>query len=153
MPTADEIPVSEHLRMIPPTVRPMVQAARRTVRAVAPEAKEISYRSQPPRSSRFMWKIVRYAVDGVADDLPHVSARAWGLAPIADLLGLRRDGPHGAARRLHHWAHGRRDHPEVFRNRDLVGGRHRQRLYCLDQRKRSLVILTRPPAPRAAWLR
>ncbi len=64
MPTADEIPVSEHLRKIPPTVRPVVQAARRTVRAVAPEAKEISYRSQPPRSSRYMWKIVRYAVDG-----------------------------------------------------------------------------------------
>jgi hypothetical protein len=64
MPTADEIPVSEHLRKIPPAVRPIVQAARRTVKAAAPRAKEISYRSQPPRSSAYMWKIVRYAVDG-----------------------------------------------------------------------------------------
>jgi hypothetical protein len=64
MPTADEIPVSEHLRKIPPAVRPIVQAARRTVKAAAPRAKEISYRSQPPRSSSYMWKIVRYAVDG-----------------------------------------------------------------------------------------
>lgn len=64
MPTTAEIPVSEHLRKIPPTVRPMVQAARRTVKAVAPRAREITYRSQPPRSSRAMWKIVRYTVDG-----------------------------------------------------------------------------------------
>jgi hypothetical protein len=64
MPTAPEIPVSEHLRKIHPTVRPTVAAARRTVKAVAPKAKEVSYRSQPPRSSRYMWKIVRYAVDG-----------------------------------------------------------------------------------------
>jgi hypothetical protein len=42
----------------------MVQAARRTVKAVAPKAEEISYRTQPPRSSSYMCKIVRYAVDG-----------------------------------------------------------------------------------------
>ena len=64
MPGADEIPVAEHLRKIPPTVRPMVEAARRAVKAVAPGAREISYQSRPPRSSRTMWKIVRYAVDG-----------------------------------------------------------------------------------------
>ncbi len=64
MTTAADIPVSEHLRKIPPTVRPTVQAARRAAKAVAPRAKEITYRSQPPRSSRAMWKILRYAVDG-----------------------------------------------------------------------------------------
>jgi hypothetical protein len=64
MATPDGIPVSDHLRKIPPTVRPIVQAARRTVKTVAPRAKEISYRSQLPRSSRAMWKLVRYAVDG-----------------------------------------------------------------------------------------
>jgi hypothetical protein len=64
MPTAAEIPVSEHLRKIPTAMRPTVQAARRTVKAVAPRAREITYRSQPPRSSRAMWKLVRYAVDG-----------------------------------------------------------------------------------------
>ena len=64
MATADEIPVSDHLRRIPPSVRPIVQAARRTVKAVAPKANEITYRSQPPRSNRAMWKLVRYAVGG-----------------------------------------------------------------------------------------
>ncbi len=64
MPTAAEIPVSEHLRKIPPPVRPTVRAARRTVKAVAPRAKEITCRSKPARSSRSMWKIARYAVDG-----------------------------------------------------------------------------------------
>ncbi len=54
---------SEQLRKIPPAVRPTVQAARRTVKAIAPKAKEIAYRSKPPRSSRAMWKLVRYTVD------------------------------------------------------------------------------------------
>ena len=56
--------VAEHLKKVPPAVRPIVQAARRTVKAVAPTAEEISYQSQPPRSSSYMWKIVRYAVGG-----------------------------------------------------------------------------------------
>jgi hypothetical protein len=42
----------------------MVQAARRTVTAIAPSAAEITYRSQPPRSKSAMWKIIRYAADG-----------------------------------------------------------------------------------------
>ncbi|MEO6796670.1 MAG: DUF1801 domain-containing protein [Candidatus Dormibacter sp.] len=58
------IPVSEHLRKLPSAVRPIVQAARRTVGALAPEAVEVSYQSEPPRSKSFMWKIVRYTVDG-----------------------------------------------------------------------------------------
>jgi hypothetical protein len=64
MPATKEITVSEHIKKIPPTVRPIVQAARRTVKTVAPKADEISYQSQPPRSRTYMWKIVRYAVDG-----------------------------------------------------------------------------------------
>ncbi len=64
MPTGAEVPVSEILRKIPPAVRPTVQAARRTVKAVAPRAKEVISMSQPPRSSRYMWKIFRYAADG-----------------------------------------------------------------------------------------
>jgi len=63
MPTTAGISVSDQLRKIPPSIRPTFQAARRTVKAVAPTAKEIAYQSQPPRSSRSMWKIVRYAVD------------------------------------------------------------------------------------------
>ncbi len=64
MAATNEISVSDHIKKIPPAVRPMVQAARRTVKAAAPTADEISYQSQPPRSSSYMWKIVRYAVDG-----------------------------------------------------------------------------------------
>lgn len=64
MPTASQIPLSEHLKNVPPKVRPIVQAAIRTVKEVAPKADEVTYRSQPPRSPSAMWKIVRYAVDG-----------------------------------------------------------------------------------------
>jgi len=59
-----EISLSEHLKRVPPKVRPTVKAAIKTVKAVAPNAVEITYRSQPPRSSSAMYKIVRYAVDG-----------------------------------------------------------------------------------------
>jgi uncharacterized protein YdeI (YjbR/CyaY-like superfamily) len=61
---AAQIPLSEHLKKVPPKVRPTVQAAIRTVKEAAPKADEITYRSQPPRSSSAMWKLVRYAVDG-----------------------------------------------------------------------------------------
>jgi hypothetical protein len=64
MPTAMQIPLSEHLRKVPAKVRPTVEAAIRTVKEVAPKADEVTYRSQPPRSPSAMWKIVRYAVDG-----------------------------------------------------------------------------------------
>ncbi len=64
MPTAADIPLSEHLRRVPKAVRPTVEAAIKTVKEVAPKADEITYRSQPPRSSRAMWKIARYAVGG-----------------------------------------------------------------------------------------
>ncbi len=59
-----EIPLSEQLKRLPPTVRPTIQAARRVVKAIEPKATEIAYRTSPPRSKSAMWKIVRYAVDG-----------------------------------------------------------------------------------------
>ncbi|TMF24884.1 MAG: DUF1801 domain-containing protein [Chloroflexi bacterium] len=64
MASTNRIPVSDQIKKIPPAVRPIVQAARRMVKAAAPTADEISYQSQPPRSSTYMWKIVRYAVGG-----------------------------------------------------------------------------------------
>src|ERR1700738_5429953 len=64
MAAAKEIAVSDHIKKVPPTVHPNLQAAPRMVKPVAPKAYEISYQSQPPRSSTYMWKIVRYAVDG-----------------------------------------------------------------------------------------
>jgi len=64
VPKAAEIPVSEHLKKVPPAVRPTVVAARRLVKVEAPSAKEISYRMEPPRSISMMWKIARYSVGG-----------------------------------------------------------------------------------------
>lgn len=41
-----------------------VEAARRMVKAVAPQAEEIKYDMSQPRSSRTMWKLYRYAAAG-----------------------------------------------------------------------------------------
>jgi hypothetical protein len=59
-----QIPLSEHIKNVPPRVRSTVKAAIKTVKEAAPNADEITYRSAPPRSSSAMWKLVRYAVDG-----------------------------------------------------------------------------------------
>jgi len=56
--------VAGHLKKVPPAVRMTVLTARRTVKAAAPKAREIAYRSKPPRSSRAMWKLARYSLDG-----------------------------------------------------------------------------------------
>ena len=45
-------------------MRPTVIAARRILKASAPNATEIAYQSNPPRSKSAMWKLARYAVDG-----------------------------------------------------------------------------------------
>lgn len=59
-----ETRLSDQLRNVPPAVRPIVEAAMRTVKEIAPKADEIPYGSTKPRSSTYMWKLVRYAVDG-----------------------------------------------------------------------------------------
>ena len=59
-----EFSLPKQLKKVPSTVRPTVKAAIKTVKEIAPKANEITYRSQPPRSSSAMWKIVRYSVDG-----------------------------------------------------------------------------------------
>ena len=50
----------DHLRLMRPELRAIVEAARRTVRAAVPSAIEIACASTPPRSTRPMWKIARY---------------------------------------------------------------------------------------------
>src|SRR3982750_3728495 len=55
-----EITVSQHLKKLPSAVRPIVQSARRTVKAVAPSATEMAYQTKPPRSARAGGKITRY---------------------------------------------------------------------------------------------
>jgi hypothetical protein len=56
--------LSDQLKRIPSNVRPTVKAALKTVKAAAPEADEIAYRSQAPRSKSAMWKLARFAVNG-----------------------------------------------------------------------------------------
>jgi len=57
------ITVAAQMKRVPSAVRPTVQAARRTVKALAPKAKEMAYQSEPPRSKSALWKIVRYALE------------------------------------------------------------------------------------------
>lgn len=45
-------------------MRPTLQAARKSVRAVAPGAVEVAYQGAAPRSKTFMWKVARYEVNG-----------------------------------------------------------------------------------------
>lgn len=58
-----ELSVADHLKKVTPAVRPTVLAARRTVKAAAPRAKEVAYQSKPPRTSSAMWKLARYALN------------------------------------------------------------------------------------------
>lgn len=45
-------------------MNPTVEAARRMVKAVAPQAEEIAYQMAEPRSTRTMWKLYRYVLGG-----------------------------------------------------------------------------------------
>jgi len=45
-------------------MNPTVEAARRMVKAVAPQAEEIAYQMAEPRSTRTMWKLYRYILGG-----------------------------------------------------------------------------------------
>ena len=56
--------VSEQLKKVPPAVRPIVTAARSSIRSIAPEAREVPYTGGQPRSATYMWKLARYQVNG-----------------------------------------------------------------------------------------
>ena len=64
MATGRAITADEHIKKVPAARRATVEAARRAVKAVAPKADEASYPAGPPRAKTYMWKIVRYSVDG-----------------------------------------------------------------------------------------
>ncbi|HET9847553.1 MAG TPA: DUF1801 domain-containing protein [Candidatus Dormibacteraeota bacterium] len=59
-----QVSVSEQFKLVPPAVRPIAVAARKLIKEIAPSAEEITSQSKPPRAKTYMWKIVRYAVDG-----------------------------------------------------------------------------------------
>ncbi len=56
--------ITARISLVSAAARPMVRAARRVVREIAPDAEEIAYHGGPPRSSRSMWKLIQYRVVG-----------------------------------------------------------------------------------------
>lgn len=54
----------EQLRELPASVRAIVSAARRTVKSVAPGARESHCGMTRPRSKSMMWKLCRYGAKG-----------------------------------------------------------------------------------------
>ena len=58
------VSLSAQVRKVPAAVRPTVQAAIKAVREAAPDATEIAYQMEAPRSDRTMWKLARYASGG-----------------------------------------------------------------------------------------
>src|SRR5260370_543686 len=89
---AAQIPLAEQLQNVPTNVRPTVKAAIKTVKEVAPNAHEITYRSGPPRSSSAMWKLVRYSVGaanlvGVATFTNHSTLFLYRGRELADKGG------------------------------------------------------------------
>jgi Domain of unknown function (DU1801) len=58
------MPTSTRVKEVPAAVRPIVEAALKTIRELAPDAEEIAYDMAAPRSKSMVWKLVRFAVDG-----------------------------------------------------------------------------------------
>ena len=58
------MPTPARVKEIPAAVRPIVEAAVKTIREVAPDAEEIAYDMGAPRSKSMVWKLVRFAVGG-----------------------------------------------------------------------------------------
>ncbi len=56
--------MTDHLDAVPAGVRPIVDAARRLISRLAPDALELPYDSRPPRSPSAMWKLARYRLGG-----------------------------------------------------------------------------------------
>ena len=52
------------MNTVPAAVRPIVEAAIKTIREGAPDAEEIAYDMAAPKSKSMVWKLVRFAVDG-----------------------------------------------------------------------------------------
>lgn len=56
--------MDQHLVHVPPETRATVEAARRMIRALAPQAVEVPYQSRPPANPSTMWKLARYTLNG-----------------------------------------------------------------------------------------
>lgn len=56
--------VAAQVKAVPAAVRPIVQAAIEMVRDVAPDAEEVAYKMEAPRSKSMVWKLVRFTSGG-----------------------------------------------------------------------------------------
>ena len=56
--------VDDHLKNVPAAVRPILVAARNTIRTASPRSVEVAYNSKPPKSASAMWKLARYSLNG-----------------------------------------------------------------------------------------
>jgi hypothetical protein len=89
--------VADQLQLVPPAVRVIVQATRRTVKAAAPTAEEVPYQGKPPRLRGALWKIVRYAlgdadVVGIGASATHVLLYFYQGTELDDGSGLLQGG-------------------------------------------------------------
>ena len=89
--------MSEMTQGLPAATQPVIQAARKAVKVVAPQSKEIPYRSEAPRSSRAMWKLYRYADDrgnvcGIGTFPDHANLYFYRGVELDDGSGLLQGG-------------------------------------------------------------
>jgi hypothetical protein len=85
------------LKAIPTATRPIVQAARKAVKAAAPDSKEIAYNMAEPRSARTMWKLFRYQdgegnVCGIGTFPDHANLYFYRGRELDDGSGLLQGG-------------------------------------------------------------
>jgi hypothetical protein len=97
MTAASQSTMATNLDALPEPVRSTIQAARRTVRSVAPEAREVPYASKPPASRSAMWKLARYALDeddvvGIGAFARHASLYFYRGRELDDVSGLLEGG-------------------------------------------------------------
>ena len=64
---------------IPTATRPLVEAARKAIKAAVPTSREIACQMKAPRSNRMMWKLYRYADD---------AGNVCGIGTFADHANL-----------------------------------------------------------------
>jgi hypothetical protein len=62
--TETHLTFSGQIKTLPPAVRPIVEAARRQVKAAAPSAEEVPSGNPQPKAATYMWKLVKYTLNG-----------------------------------------------------------------------------------------
>jgi hypothetical protein len=89
--------VAMDMKAIPTATRPIVQAARKAVKAAAPQSAEIAYEMAEPQSARTMWKLFRYQdeegnVCGIGTFPDHANLYFYRGRELDDGSGLLQGG-------------------------------------------------------------